>query len=263
MSLVFAAVTPHPPLLISTIGKEATQQLNATKEAFASLEQDLYVSKPQIIIVISPHEGLYENAFVVNAHPQFIGSYKNFGDVTTIDNWIGAPDFAAKIGHASNVNGFPLRLVSEENLSHGASVPLHFLLSHLKEVKILPLGFSNLSPKEHLDCGELLKEVIFSTDKRVAVIASGDLSHCLSPNAPGGQKEAGKKFDESLIQMLETRNTIGITQMDKLLIDEAKECGYRSLLILLGILKNIDYTFKRYSYEHPFGIGYLTGNFIF
>ena len=33
MSLVFAAITPHPPLLIPTIGKNELKKINATKKA--------------------------------------------------------------------------------------------------------------------------------------------------------------------------------------------------------------------------------------
>ena len=62
--------------------------------------------------------------------------------------------------------------------------------------------------------------------------------------------------------MLENKNTTGIANMDDKIVDSASECGYRSILILLGILKNMDYSFKNYSYEAPFGVGYLVGNFV-
>jgi len=51
--------------------------------------------------------------------------------------------------------------------------------------------------------------------------------------------------------------------MDIDFVEEASQCGYRSILILLGIMKNMDYAFKNYSYEGPFGVGYLVGNFVF
>jgi aromatic ring-opening dioxygenase LigB subunit len=51
--------------------------------------------------------------------------------------------------------------------------------------------------------------------------------------------------------------------MDQTMIKNAQECAYRSTLILLGILRDMDYTFKNYSYESPFGVGYLVGNFVF
>lgn len=262
MSLTFAAITPHPPVLLPTLGKDM-KELEHTKKAMRELEQEMYVTKPQIILVISPHEGIFNDAFVVNAYTDFTASFERFGDVMTKYEWPGSPDFAAKISHAGNNHAFPIRLVSEPALSYGASVPLSYLTSHLDNFKIVPVGYTRLSAKEHLDFGELLKDVIMSSDKRVAVIASGDLSHHLNEKAPGGFRMEGKKFDDELIQFLDTRNTLGIAQMNPDLVEKAAECGYRSLLILLGILKNVDYTFKRLAYEAPFGVGYLTGQFVF
>ena len=41
MSIVFAAVTPHPPMLIPNIGKEKLETLANTKKALELLEQEL------------------------------------------------------------------------------------------------------------------------------------------------------------------------------------------------------------------------------
>ena len=213
--------------------------------------------------MISPHEGLFEDAFVVNAHTHFVSSYEKFGDLVTKDTWKGHTDLAANIGHAGNMADMPIRLISEEKLSHGATVPLHYLTKHLPDVKILPIGFSGLDSTAHLKFGELLKESIMNHGKRVAIIASGDLAHCLTEEAPTAYNELGAQFDTKLINLLETRNTVGIAQMDPAIISAAAECGYRSILILLGILQDVDYTFKNHSYEYPLGVGYLVGNFIF
>ena len=263
MSLVFAPITPHTPLLIPSIGKKKTDKVKKTKESLLQLEQDLYVSKPQIIMMISPHTGLFESSFSVNAHTAFESCFDQFGDLATKRAWNGATDLAAKIAHMSNSGDVPVRLVSEDKVDHGVCVPLFFLTAHLPDVKILPIGYSNLDAKEHMKFGELLKDVIMETDKRVAVIASGDLSHCLETESPGGFHKDGKVFDETFTQLLETRNTLGIAQMDEGVVKNAQQCAYRSVLILLGILKNMDYTFKNYSYEAPFGVGYLVGNFVF
>lgn len=264
MSLVFAGITPHPPMLLPEIGKDKTATLEQTHNAFVELEQDIYIAKPQIIIVISPHTGRFDNAFCVNAHTSFQASYESFGHVAAGTTWKGSPDLAAKIQHKTNVeHNIPVRLISETELDHGTSIPLHFLTEHIPDVKVLPIGFSNMTPMQHLAFGEILKEVIMETDKRVAVIASGDLSHCHTEDAPAGFHVDAETFDSSLIDLLERRDTIGIAQMDSTLVTNAQECAYRSTLILLGILTNMDYSFKNYSYEKPFGVGYLVGNFSF
>ena len=143
------------------------------------------------------------------------------------------------------------------------SVPLFFLANHLPDIKVLPIGYSHLDPKEHLAFGELLKECIMDTDKRIALIASGDLSHTLTKDSPAGYHPSGEKFDAAMIELLQARNTVGVASLDETLVAQAEQCGYRSILILLGVLKNMDFSFKTYSYEAPFGVGYLAGNFVF
>jgi aromatic ring-opening dioxygenase LigB subunit len=52
-----------------------------------------------------------------------------------------------------------------------------------------------------------------------------------------------------------------IEALDPEFVNKAAECGYRSILMLLGVLRNINYTYTPYCYEAPFGVGYLTANF--
>lgn len=260
--LVFAAITPHPPLLIPNIGKEETKKVEKTRLAYEKLEQDLYLAKPDIIFIISPHGSYFSDAFTVNAHTNFITNFKEFGDLETKKEWNGDPKIASDIDCLQNKIDMPIRMISQEELDHGSAVPLFFITEHLPNIKILPIGYSELSSKKHLDFGYMLKDIIMNTDKRIAVIASGDLSHGLSEDDPAGFTPVGKEFDTKLIELLETRNTAGIINLDEKFVEEAAQCGYRSILILLGVIKNMDYQFKNYSYEAPFGVGYLVGNFV-
>lgn len=261
MSLVFAALTPHPPLLIPNIGKENLVKLKKTAEALARLEEDLYLTHPQIIFIISPHEGLHEKAFVINVHENFASTFEEFGDVVTTHKWKSGGEIGARIAHQGNISNIPIQLINEEKIRYGASIPLSYLTAHLPDIKIVPIGYSGLSPKMHLDFGELLKEIILSSEKRIAVIASGDMSHCLSSKSPASYCPQGREFDERIQELLHTRNTLGISQIDPKIVEKSHECVYRSILILLGVLKNFDYRFENYCYEHPHGVGYLTGNF--
>ena len=261
--LVFAAITPHPPLLIPNIGKEETEKVKKTSLALEKLEQDLYLAKPDIIFIISPHGSYFADAFTINAHTNFVSNFKEFGDLETKKELYVDLEIISKIDYGYNKNQTPLRMIGEEILDHGSAVPLFLLTKHLPNVKILPIGYSQLSNKKHLDFGYMLKEIIMNTEKRVAVMASADLSHGLTENSPAGIAPTGKEFDNKLIELLETRNTAGIVNMDEKFVEDAAQCGYRSILILLGVLKNMDYEFKNYSYEFPFGVGYLVGNFVF
>ncbi|MDD5222100.1 MAG: extradiol ring-cleavage dioxygenase, partial [Patescibacteria group bacterium] len=71
----------------------------------------------------------------------------------------------------------------------------------------------------------------------------------------------GKIFDDKLISLLKTKSWKQILDLDQGLINDAGECGLRSILILLGIIKNLNYKPELLSYEGPFGVGYLVMNF--
>ena len=54
-----------------------------------------------------------------------------------------------------------------------------------------------------------------------------------------------------------------ILNMGEELVEEAGECGFRSIIILLGALSNLQqttYNLQLLSYEGPFGVGYLIAN---
>lgn len=260
MSLVFAAITPHPPLLIPSIGKENLAKVSKTELALKKLEEELYLSKPNLIIIISPHGNLLANAFTINMCHEYQSDLRAFGDLSTNLKFKGDLVFPSLIKHNAKVYDLPITLISEKILDHGAVVPLYFLTQHLN-APIVPVGFSGLDAKTHFNFGDLLREQIIKTNQRVAVIASGDLSHALTTDAPAGFNPAGKEFDEKIRELLAAGNATGIMQFNENLVQNAAECGLRSIIILMGILHNINYRFESYSYECPFGVGYLTANF--
>lgn len=259
--LVFSAITPHPPILIPTIGKENLEQIKNTVEAMKNLEEKLIAAKPDLIIIISPHGPLAADAFTINVSSQYQSSFGDFGDFATKLNWKTDLKFIAKIKYSLATAEIPLTVIKETKLDHGVTVPLFYLTQQLPKIKIIPLGYSLLDLPTHLMLGQRLKQEIDASKLRIAVIASGDLSHCLTQDAPAGYNEQGQKFDDKLIELLNQKDLNGIINLDPTLIEQAGECGLRSVMILLGILKDLDYQPEKLSYEGPFGVGYLVVNF--
>jgi MEMO1 family protein len=261
MSLVFAAITPHPPLLLPTIGKEAVKKVEKTKLALEQLERELYTTHPEIIIVISPHGSYFNDAFTMNIAPEYTTDFREFGDLSTRLKFKGEMNISSLIRESSKEKKYPTGMISEPNLDHGSAVPLYFLAQHLQNVPIIPLGFCDLDWKTHLDFGQIIKERALETNKRVAVIASGDLSHALITDAPAGFNPAGPEFDQKIQELLASNNVAGMLQLDPKFVADAAECGFRSFLMLMGVLQGIEHTYNSLCYEGPFGVGYLTANF--
>lgn len=257
MPIVFSAIVPHPPILIPTIGKKNINQLKATSASYFELEQNLYAAQAETIIIISPHGQTQAQAFTMNLCQQFKGDFEEFGDLATNFNLSGDIALAHKIKEKLETK-VPLQFISDAKLDHGASIPLYLLTRHLPKIKIIPLYHSGLDLKAHFNFGQLIKNQLAGLPARTAIIASGDLSHRLSKNAPAGYSAKGKKFDKKLIDGLLAKRAEEIINLTPELAAEAGECGLKSIAILLGALDGIKYEPKLLSYETPFGVGYAT-----
>jgi len=261
MPLVWAALTPHPPILLESIGKENTKKLTKTNKAFETLAESLYLSHPDLIIILSSHGLHLDNAFVMNMGSDENGELKynanleEFGDFTTKFSWDLDIFMSYKIKSFLETK-LPIQLLNQDNLDHGSSIPLHFLTKEMKDIKVLSITTSSFDTETHLKLGAYLKEIIANEEKRVAIIASGDLSHYLNED-----NENAKKYDQLIRDSLNPKKVDRIIKINTDLLENAGECAYKQLIILLALIKNYNWKFEELSYEHPFGVGYLTGEF--
>jgi aromatic ring-opening dioxygenase LigB subunit len=260
MSLVFAAITPHPPILVPAIGKENLDQLSATIDAFRKLEEIIYVSKVDTILIISPHGLVQSGSFSMNLSPEFNADFAEFGDFATKFSIRGDVGLTHRIRENLETTA-SLQLISQPKLDYGSAIPLFMLAQKLPQIKIIPLYYSGVDLKSHFEFGKLLNRELIYSQNRVAVVASGDLSHRLTQNSPAGYSPKAAKFDQKLIDLLQKNQTEEILRLNNQQVLEACECGLKSIAILLGILDGIKHEPQKLSYEAPFGVGYLVMNF--
>ncbi|NLP38066.1 MAG: AmmeMemoRadiSam system protein A, partial [Firmicutes bacterium] len=146
------------------------------------------------------------------------------------------------------------------DLDHGALVPLHFLQKKGVVLPLLHFTFGLLPPQELFAFGQAVRTALKRQKRRVALICSADLSHRLTPDAPYGYTPAGKEFDDKLVALIEKYDVDALLKLDPSLREEAAECGYRSIIIGLGILDGDRVQPEILSYEGPFGVGYLVAD---
>ncbi|MFA5030141.1 MAG: class III extradiol dioxygenase subunit B-like domain-containing protein [Patescibacteria group bacterium] len=262
MALVFAGFTPHTPLITSNIGKEHKSILQKTETSFQYLQNEIYASKPDTVMIISAHGDLLPEAFTLNLHPKFTVTLKEFGDLITKKNFSSDVGFTHHLKEALETK-IPVTMISTESLDHGVGVPLLKLLEPFGKnpPKIVPVMYSMLNFGEHYSFGIYMQQHILNSTKRIAVVASGELSHRLTKKSPAGYSPRGAEFDEQVKNLVSKGKLNLLPKLNTSLVEEAGECGFRSLLILAGILNSMNYTPEVLSYEAPFGIGYLVANF--
>jgi len=262
MPLVFSAISPHPPVLIPEIGKDNLKKISKTEEAMKKLEQEFYASKPESILVISPHGQIFDDAFNINLSADYSANFKEFGDfgleLKFKSDYLSIQEIrAADETHKA----VPITLTSQNELDHGFSVPLYYLTQHLKNIPLIPVTYSGLDLQKHFEFGQFLYRQLAKINKRFGVLASGDLSHRLTKDAPGGYSAKGKEFDKKLAELVKKKDIKGILNIDPKLRQEAGECGLRSIAILLGMIESLNTKTEILSYEGPFGVGYMVCNF--
>ncbi len=256
--IVFSAIVPHSPLLISTLGKEHRDKLANTLKAYDELEQALYAARPDTLVIISPHAQMYSDAFSGNLHDTFEGVLKEFGDHGTQVK--AKADFLLldHIHRGMREQQIPFTLTSQPELDYGFTIPLLLLTRNLPNWKLVPLAPSLLAPQAHYECGRQLGQILQQENGRIALIASADLSHHTNTQSPHGETPEGVLFNKTVRSAIVTRHPAELLGMEADLCKKADQCGYQPIVMLMGALEDINGNMRELCYEAPFGVGYMT-----
>lgn len=256
MPLKLAAIVPHPPVLIPNIGKENLLLLEKTAKAFERLSERLAAEKIETVVIISSHGPIKKDVFGINLESDFEINFEKFGDFSDKMSLGGDLELAQSI-REDLIEDDSVQAVGEKLLDHGCGVPLYPLLKNLKNIEVVPLYPNGSGLENHYNLGQKIARQIDKSRKKIALLSSGDLSHRLTKNAPGGYSPRGAKFDQKIIECLREKKIDEILKTEEGLIDEAKPCGLRAIALFLGIVGE-GYEIQHLSYESPFGVGYLT-----
>ena len=262
MTIALGVFCPHPPLLIPQVGGRELAKVEKTRKGLIKIAEKVKEAEPEVLVIISPHAPLFQEYFSLWELPWLRGDFGKFGarDVSMefeIDLALAA-EIAARERKLVRLDsiGKAARYCFYSVLDHGCMVPLFYFQEAGVEVPILPLGMSMLPFPDLYNFGILLREALEAQGRRAVIVASGDLSHSLTPSAPAGYNPQGEIFDRTLVDKLARLDLEGIAGMDPRLIEEAHQCGYNALAIMLGAFEGLDAQAAVLSYEGPFGVGY-------
>lgn len=261
MSLVFTATTPHAPLLLPTIGAKYAKDLEPTLQAMKELEGELYMMKPDMIFIISPHLEIGVGYFPLNGAPQLKANFSDFGDTKTT---FSVPTDIEQISHlryAVHKTHLPLNTISIEEMDYGTSVPLALLGSHLPNIKVVSMGISNLPLQDHWEMGKAIRLSLQESNKRIAVIGSADLGH-KNPDSPYGFAADSQSFDSIIQKIIREKRFADIININPQVSEASGECGLRVFALLFGMLNDLNVESKILSYQAPFGVGHLVSEYV-
>lgn len=269
-SIKSAFISPHPPVLVPEVGKGDEKKAGATLEAMRRLAKEVSLLRPSTIILTSPHAPLFQDFIHINIKRTLTGSLKRFGAPGVKLQFENNTRLTGDIMRLANAEGIPCGGLDEplmarynisDELDHGAMVPLYFISREYSDFKLVHISLAGLPFRELYKFGSCIAHAAEQSDETVVFIASGDLSHKLSPDGPYGFDESGPEFDRRLVDYLKVPDPEGLMSFDEGFLEDAGECGLRSFIIMFGALDGREIKSQVYSYEGPFGVGYSVAEF--
>ncbi|MDX6531718.1 MAG: hypothetical protein QOH41_4008 [Blastocatellia bacterium] len=248
--------------MVPEVGRDASVEVRGSIDAMADLTARVIRSGAETVVLISPHAPLERDAFVAYDGPQLYADFANFRAPTATVHAQLDDELLNEITRIAGEQKLATIRIKGFDLDHGIAVPLYFLQRYGWNGSVVALGYSFLANEDHVRFGNCIRQAIERVGRPSAFIASGDLSHRLKREAPAGYNPQAHLFDEEVVDAIRSCATERIVEVDQELRQAAGECGYRSMLVAIGVAQKLEPSCEVISYEAPFGVGYLVAQLL-
>ncbi|MFZ5974099.1 MAG: AmmeMemoRadiSam system protein A [Bacillota bacterium] len=255
---------PHPPIIVPGVGGGRETEAAKTIASMERVAEEIGRLRPDTVVLLSPHAPVFSDyAFMYDA-PVLKGDLKQFGTNAEV-SFHQDSALRVEIERRMQANGIPGGALDESvmrrnqiknTLDHGAVVPLYFAGAKYSGFKLVVLSAPALDMQMLYRLGYVIREAAEALGRKIAVVASGDLSHRVNAESPYGACPEGEQFDSFINGSLEANDIPRLLSVDHALREKAGECGYRPLVMLCGAFDGVRAGIQVLSYEAPFGIGY-------
>lgn len=185
MSIVFASAMSHAPGATAWPDAAGPEKLAAITGGFEKIRKAFHESAPEIVLLLTSEHWAnffldHVSAFCVGRAERFTGPVEPWLKVPK-QTFAGDPAFALGLLEFCYARGFELGHAQEMAFDHGTMVPLSFLAPP-EESRIVPIVFNTLAPpraqpRRCLELGRALAGFLDDRPERIAVIATGGMSH--------------------------------------------------------------------------------------
>jgi 2,3-dihydroxyphenylpropionate 1,2-dioxygenase len=207
MPIVFAAGASHAPGITAWTEAAPKAQAETIIGNYRKLGEMLRAARPDALLAITVEH--WAN-FFLNHMPAFcVGRAAHYEG--PIEEWLrvpktrvpGDPQLAAEVLEGLMDGGADPSFSDELLFDHATMIPLHFLTPEA-DIPVVPLIINTLTPpmpsaRRCYTLGEILGRTLANSAKRIALVATGGLSHW------PGEAKAGKinvDFDKRFLERL-------------------------------------------------------------
>ncbi len=268
--VLLAGLSPHPAVLVPEVGRGDERKVRATADSLSRLGKEFAAAGADTLVIVTPHGPVFRDAVSIRSERTHAGDLSAFGARGIRVSFPDDAELVTVLLEESERAKIPCIFLDERHksrygiespLDHGVVVPLHFVSQEGFEGKVVVVNIGFLALTELYEFGRALSRSCARLGRRVGVLASGDLSHRLTPHAPAGYNPKGALFDRELVASLARFDVPAILTIDPDLIEDAGECGLRPIALMLGTLDEAEVSPEVLSYEGPFGVGYAVALF--
>jgi aromatic ring-opening dioxygenase catalytic subunit (LigB family) len=218
MSIAFACATSHAPGITAWSDAAESHQKDGIYAAFQSLQQQLASARVDVAFVFTAEHWAnffldHVSAFCIGRADRYIGPVEPWLKVEKRDV-PGAPGIANRLITHLYESGFEPSFSEEMEFDHGTMVPISLLTGN-SPVPIVPLMVNTLvppqpSPQRCLAMGEAIGRFCDAAPERIALIATGGLSH------DPGERNHGfidTAFDHRFLETIAAGRTAELAQL--------------------------------------------------
>ncbi len=258
MSVAAAFIVPHPPLIVPAVGRGGEKQIEKTTAAYLQVAEEIAALAPETIIITSPHATMYSDYFHISPGSGARGSFAAFRASSVSFREEYDTGLVRAISKLAEEQDFPAGTRGERDpeLDHGTMVPLWFIRHKYSGFRLVRIGLSGLPLTDHYRFGEIIRDAVRETGRRVVFVASGDLSHKLRKDGPYGLSPEGPQYDARIMDVCNRAAFGELFSFSESFCDRAAECGHRSFTIMAGALDGLSVKATALSHEDVTGVGY-------
>jgi AmmeMemoRadiSam system protein B len=236
--IVAALGTCHTPYLFTRPPDENAQQLDQAAAAIQELGKALDESKPDVILMFGAD---HVETFSVTCVPSFAVVAGNRAIAKFAGREHNLPihrEMAEDILNKLVVDhNFDMAYSEDAELGHAFSIPFEFLIGK-RNIPVVPF-FTNTyvpplpTPRRCEALGKAIAEIVKGRKERVAIVASGGMSHF-----PGTSKYTSPEFDFDrwLVSQMEAGNADALLNMTGTQLDEVGNTEMLNWAVMFGAI---------------------------
>ena len=268
MPLVFACIAPHGSIAIPEAKpKDRPTLANATTAGMQELGRRFVAARPDVSIVLTPHNIHIEGAMAVVDAAAVSGDLVQWGSPISMRIPIDR-EIALSVRDAIREAGIPVVAVSYGANDPASAVfpmdwavliPAHFMGGRTEpQIPVAVVAPArDLSDDVHVRAGRVIGDAAAASRKRIALVASCDHGHGHDAKGPYGFTPKSKEFDEAVVGMIQNGEAPRFSRLGSAFAREAKADSYWQMLMLEGALGENGWDGELLSYEAPTYFGML------